>query len=62
MRRCQFLFVVPLFFLAIPQTASAQDFQVPAGTLLRCTLDEPDLSAKSAKVGDPVRILVTPSA
>src|SRR5439155_21540187 len=53
MRRCQFLFVVPLFFLAVPQTASAQDVQLPAGTLLRCTLDEPDFSAKSAKVGDP---------
>ena len=54
MPRCQFLFVFPLFFLAIPQTASAQDVQVPAGTLLRCTLEEPDFSAKSAKVGDPV--------
>jgi hypothetical protein len=36
------------------QSASAQDVQVPAGTLLRCTLNEPDLSSKTAKVGDPV--------
>jgi hypothetical protein len=27
---------------------------IPAGTLLRCTLDEPNFSTKSADVGDPV--------
>jgi hypothetical protein len=27
---------------------------VPAGTLLRCTLDEPNFSTKTAEVGDPV--------
>jgi len=54
MRFSQFLSVVPLFFLGIQQTASAQDVQVPAGTLLRCTLNEPDFSSKSAQVGDPV--------
>jgi hypothetical protein len=34
--------------------ASAQQNFVPAGTLLRCTLDEPHLSPASADVGDPV--------
>ncbi len=54
MRRYQFLSLIPLFFLGVQQNASAQDVQVPAGTLLRCTLNEPDLSSKSAQVGDPV--------
>ena len=27
---------------------------VPAGTLLHCTLDEPNLSSQTAQVGDPV--------
>ena len=27
---------------------------VPAGTLLHCTLDEPNFSSKTAQVGDPV--------
>ena len=27
---------------------------VPAGTLLRCTLDEPNFSSQTATVGDPV--------
>ncbi len=32
----------------------AQDLLVPAGTLLQCTLDEPNFSSKTAAVGDPV--------
>jgi len=31
-----------------------QDLLVPAGTLLQCTLDEPNFSSKTAAVGDPV--------
>ncbi len=54
MRRYQFLSLLPVLFLGLQQSASAQDVQVPAGTLLRCTLNEPDFSSKSAKVGDPV--------
>jgi hypothetical protein len=54
MRRCQFLSLLPLLFLGVQPSASAQDVQVPAGTLLRCTLNEPDFSSKSAQVGDPV--------
>jgi hypothetical protein len=54
MRRHQFLTLLSLLFLSVQQRAGAQDVQVPAGTLLRCTLNEPDFSSKSAKVGDPV--------
>lgn len=32
----------------------SQDLLVPAGTLLQCTLDEPNFSSKTAAVGDPV--------
>jgi hypothetical protein len=31
-----------------------QELLVPAGTLLQCTLDEPNFSSKTAAVGDPV--------
>jgi hypothetical protein len=34
--------------------ARASDEIVPAGTLLQCTVDEPNFSAKTAQVGDPV--------
>jgi hypothetical protein len=34
--------------------ATAQDILVPAGTLLRCTMNEPNFSSASAQVGDPV--------
>src|SRR5580765_7433965 len=36
------------------ESASARDVVVPAGTLLQCTLDEPNLSSKTVDVGDPV--------
>lgn len=43
---------------AFPRTVSAQNSAhetiLPAGTLLRCTLDEPNFSSKTAEVGDPV--------
>jgi hypothetical protein len=32
----------------------AQDQIVPAGTLLRCTIDEPEISSKRVEVGDPI--------
>jgi hypothetical protein len=34
--------------------AATSDEIIPAGTLLQCTLDEPNFSAKTAQVGDPV--------
>lgn len=36
-----------------PQT-TAHETILPAGTLLRCTLDEPNFSSSTAEVGDPV--------
>lgn len=33
--------------------AAAKDF-LPAGTLLQCTIDEPNFSAKTAAIGDPL--------
>lgn len=46
------LLAVSLF--AFTLSASARDVVVPAGTLLQCTLDEPNLSSKTVDVGDPV--------
>jgi hypothetical protein len=41
-------------FLGVQASTKAQDILVPAGTLLRCTMDEPDFSSKTADIGDPV--------
>jgi hypothetical protein len=46
------LLAVSLFAFSL--SASARDIVVPAGTLLQCTLNEPNLSSKSVDVGDPV--------
>jgi hypothetical protein len=46
--------VLPLFFLLCQESTRAQDVVVPAGTLLHCTLDEPNFSSATAEVGDPV--------
>src|ERR1700744_651741 len=50
--------VLPLFvvlsILLGPGGAKAQEVVVPAGTLLHCTLDEPNFSSATADVGDPV--------
>src|SRR2546430_1008139 len=35
-------------------SAKTQDFRVPAGPLIRCTLDEPNFSSVTADIGDPV--------
>jgi hypothetical protein len=40
--------------LLLAAGARAQDLLVPAGTLLQCTLDEPNFSSATAAVGDPV--------
>ena len=40
--------------LATQQTLSAQTIRLRAGTLLRCTLEEPSFSSKSAEIGDPL--------
>jgi hypothetical protein len=49
------LLLLVVFF---PRSAKAQDqghdVVLPAGTLLHCTLNEPNFSSKTAAVGDPV--------
>jgi hypothetical protein len=47
-------FICALLFLGLAGSARAQDILIPAGTLLQCTLDEPNLSSATAAVGDPV--------
>ena len=54
MRRILALFVFSLVFLFLQKSAKADDYVVPAGTLLRCTLDEPNFSSATADIGDPV--------
>ncbi|MGC2197260.1 MAG: hypothetical protein WA628_21470 [Terriglobales bacterium] len=39
---------------ALGARAASRDEIVPAGTLLHCTMDEPNFSAKTAQAGDPV--------
>jgi hypothetical protein len=46
------LLLVTLF--AFTLCAAARDVVLPAGTLLKCTLNEPNFSSKTAEVGDPV--------
>ena len=40
--------------LATIATAQTKELTVPAGTLLQCTLDEPNFSSRTAHVGDPL--------
>jgi hypothetical protein len=54
MRRFAAVLIFSLVFLSFESTANAQDILVPAGTLLRCTLDEPNFSSATADIGDPV--------
>ena len=54
MRRISAYLIFSLVFLALQASTKAQDILVPAGTLLKCTLDEPNFSSATADVGDPV--------
>jgi hypothetical protein len=47
-------YALPACFFVLTLLASARDVVVPAGTLLQCTLNEPNLSSKTVDVGDPV--------
>lgn len=40
--------------LVLTPRIRSQDLLVPAGTLLQCSLDEPNLSSATAAIGDPV--------
>ena len=46
------LLLLIAFSLAL--SASAREMVLPAGTLLKCTMDEPNLSSATIAVGDPV--------
>src|SRR5438132_12728451 len=46
------ILVVSVFALSLG--ASARDVVLPAGTLLQCTLNEPNFSSATVDVGDPV--------
>jgi len=51
--RLLFAFLAVSLF-AFTLSAIARDVVVPAGTLLQCTLNEPNLSSSTVNVGDPV--------
>jgi hypothetical protein len=46
--------VIGLVVLPLSLGASARDVVLPAGTLLQCTLNEPNFSSATVEVGDPV--------
>jgi hypothetical protein len=48
------LAVALLVLFTLTLTASAREVVLPAGTLLQCTLNEPNLSTNTMDVGDPV--------
>lgn len=54
MRRLIVSLVSAVTLLVLAATVQAQDLLVPAGTLLQCTLEEPNFSSATASVGDPV--------
>ena len=54
MRRCVFLLAVVLVFSIAASYARAEDVFIPAGTLLKCTMNEPNFSSATAQIGDPV--------
>src|SRR5208283_2373652 len=48
------LTVLSLTVLSLTASASAREMVLPAGTLLKCTMDEPNFSSATVAVGDPV--------
>jgi len=48
------LLLIIVFCVSVNILARASDEIVPAGTLLQCTVSEPNFSSKTAQVGDPV--------
>jgi hypothetical protein len=54
MKRNVVFWIFPFFFFGLQQNVLAQQTTVPAGTLLRCTLNEPNFSSATAEAGDPV--------
>jgi hypothetical protein len=54
MKRLIAVLVSAVAVLVCAEAIHAQDLLVPAGTLLQCTLDEPNFSSATAAIGDPV--------
>jgi len=54
MKRLIGILVSGAALLVLAPGIRAQDQLVPAGTLLQCTLDEPNFSSATAAIGDPV--------
>ena len=54
MKRLIVLSVSTVTLLVLATGVHAQDLLVPAGTLLQCTMSEPNFSSATASVGDPV--------
>jgi hypothetical protein len=54
MKRCSLYGTMVVALLSLTLGASARDVVLPAGTLLQCTLNEPNFSSASVDVGDPV--------
>ena len=52
MKRLIGVLVGALAVLVSGSVIAAQDLLVPAGTLLQCTMDEPNFSSATASVGD----------
>ncbi len=54
MRPLVMLSLLAVLFIGLLPNAAAQEVLVPAGTLLHCTIDEPNFSSATASIGDPV--------
>jgi hypothetical protein len=52
-RKYLLLAISAVFSFSLAAQAATRDI-IPAGTLLHCTMDEPNFSPKTAEVGDPV--------
>jgi hypothetical protein len=54
MKSSPWFVILAICFPAFTLSASARDVVLPAGTLLQCSLNEPNFSSATADVGDPV--------
>src|SRR5277367_5490199 len=54
MKSTPWYMILAVSLLALTVSASAREVVLPAGTLLKCTLDEPNLSSATVDIGDPV--------
>jgi hypothetical protein len=56
------LLILILCLVAVATAQSVPEEVLPAGTLLHCTLDEPNLSSQTAQPGDPMLCYVSDSS